>query len=39
VSLSIVMLLGAPYEAFSAAMARFMHTLIATGTLTPSLQV
>jgi len=30
---------GAPYEAFSAAMARFMHTLIATGTLSQSLQV
>ena len=30
---------GAPYEAFSAAMARFMHTLMATGTLSQSLQV
>ena len=30
---------GAPYEAFSAAMARFMHTLMSTGTLSHSLQV
>jgi len=30
---------GAPYEAFSAAMAQFMHTLMATGTLSTSLQV
>ena len=30
---------GAAYEAFSSAMARFMHNLMATGTLSQSLQV